>query len=106
MRARLGLLPRDEALRRVHFPDANASLEALNAFEAPAYRRLVFDEFFQLHLGLALRRARARRAERGFVYAADDRLRARLASILPFELTGGQKKVFEELWRTSSRLTR
>src|SRR5262249_25825809 len=66
-------------------------------FATPHHRRLVFDEFFQLHLGLALRRARTRRAERGFAYAADARVRERLAPILPFALTGGQTRVFEEI---------
>src|SRR5262249_51999302 len=46
MRARLGLAPRDEALRLVHFPPEGASLETLNAFATPHHRRLVFDEFF------------------------------------------------------------
>jgi ATP-dependent DNA helicase RecG len=97
MRARLGFPARDEALRLVHFPEPGASLETLNAFATPHYRRLVFDEFFQLHLGLALRRARTRRAERGFVYIAGADIRARLAPILPYTLTGGQTKVFEEI---------
>src|SRR5262245_24990093 len=93
MRARLGLVPREEALRLVHFPPEESSLEALNAFATPHYGRLVFDEFFQLHLGLALRRARTRRAKRGFVYVADAGVRARLAPIVPFTLTGGQSRV-------------
>lgn len=97
MRARLGLTSRDEALRLVHFPPEGASLEALNAFATPHHRRLVFDEFFRLHLRLALRRARTRRAVRGFTYAADARVLARLAPILPFTLTRGQTKVFEEI---------
>jgi hypothetical protein len=44
MRARLGLTSRDEALRLVHFPPDGSSLEALNSFATPHYRRLVFDE--------------------------------------------------------------
>jgi len=97
MRERLGLVARDEALRRVHFPETGASLEELNAFTTPHYRRLVFDEFFGLNLGLALRRAGARRVTRGFAYVADAKVRARLAPILPFTLTGGQTRVLDEI---------
>src|SRR5262245_44494176 len=41
MRERLGLPPRDEALRQVHFPPPGAAEPALNAFATPHHRRLV-----------------------------------------------------------------
>ncbi|HKK01771.1 MAG TPA: OB-fold nucleic acid binding domain-containing protein, partial [Desulfuromonadales bacterium] len=50
------LLPLDEAIHQSHWPDERQSLPELNAGRDPARRSLVFDEFFFLELGLALRR--------------------------------------------------
>ena len=56
LRERLHLMEASQALREVHFPSAaDADLEALNHWSSEAHRRLVFEEFFLLELGLALR---------------------------------------------------
>ena len=44
-----------EALRQVHFPDDHADLLRFNSQQTPFHERLVFEEFFLLELGLALR---------------------------------------------------
>ena len=56
MRTRLGLMQLAEALRRIHFPQDNDDLEALNGHQSEAHQRLAFDELFFLQLGMALRR--------------------------------------------------
>ena len=56
LRERLSMLPRRQALEESHFPPNDTSVALLNAFRAPAQRRLIFEEFFLFQLGHAWRR--------------------------------------------------
>jgi ATP-dependent DNA helicase RecG len=84
-----GLLPRDTALRQIHFPESDEERLA-------AQRRFVFDEFFSLQLLLALRKRQAEKA-RGTVFAETDAPIAELQSVLPYPLTAAQARVIAEL---------
>jgi ATP-dependent DNA helicase RecG len=97
LRERLGLPPRDEALREVHFPAAGADVTALNARCAPAQRRLVFEEFFAFQLGVALRRLAARAERKVFQIGVTDGVRAAARALLPFKLTAGQREAVREI---------
>ncbi len=50
--ARYNFPTRGDAIRFVHFPPADVSLELLNQFQSPAHRRLIFEEFFLYQLSL------------------------------------------------------
>ncbi|HEV2388821.1 MAG TPA: ATP-dependent DNA helicase RecG [Candidatus Acidoferrales bacterium] len=94
---RLALPPRGPALAAAHFPPPSENLEQLNAFQTPAQRRLIFEEFFLFQLGLALRRRQAQ-AEPGIAFRVrDDRIRQALKNILPFKPTSAQKRVLAEI---------
>lgn len=97
VRARQQLIDRRQALLDVHFPPAGTSVADLNAFGSPAQRRLIFEEFFLFQLGLVMRRrtADAERKPRSVVINDDIRESAR--RVLPFKLTGDQKKVIAEI---------
>ncbi len=94
---RHGLMGRMEALREVHFPPCEVSVEELDRKRTAAQRSLVFEEMFLLQRALALRRRTARQARRGISYEVSDALRARLAGLLPFELTAAQERVLREI---------
>ncbi|HDH99022.1 MAG TPA: hypothetical protein ENF70_07835 [Deltaproteobacteria bacterium] len=53
---RQDLINFSEAFRRVHFPPDGESIEALNLHRSDGHRRIIFDEFFFLELGLALKK--------------------------------------------------
>jgi ATP-dependent DNA helicase RecG len=91
VRRRRGLVPLPEALRQVHFPEDEARRER-------ARRRLVFDDFFLLELGLAIRRHREGRA-RAVALAPPGALAERFRRALPFRLTRAQERVWEEIRR-------
>jgi ATP-dependent DNA helicase RecG len=97
VRSRQQLIDRRTALLDVHFPPAGTPVEQLNVFRSPAQRRLIFEEFFLFQVGLVLRRraADAERKPRSVVVTADTRESAR--RVLPFKLTGDQKKVIGEI---------
>ena len=96
MRERLKLMDYWEAVRAVHFPPAASDVRTLNAFRSPGHWRLIFEEFFWLEVGLALKRAKARQAL-GIQFELNDRIRERIKAMLPFKPTGAQKRVLKEI---------
>ncbi len=85
------LMDARSALRNVHFPSDFATLRA-------AQRRLVFEEFFLLQVGLARRRAARSTEEKGYQFLSDTgQLRQDLNSMVPFELTGAQKRAIDDI---------
>ena len=97
LRQRLGLVSRAAAIAEAHFPSNDASVDELNAFRAPAQRRLIFEEFFLFQIGHAWRRHAAGTEVKPFVPTVDDRVRAAAAKILPFKLTPGQRQAAREI---------
>jgi ATP-dependent DNA helicase RecG len=93
---RLELPSREAALKAVHFPAAGTPLADLQAARTPAQRRLIFEEFFYLELGLELKRRRMRE-QLGVRFEADARVRAALRRVLPFKPTAAQKRALGEI---------
>jgi ATP-dependent DNA helicase RecG len=96
IRRRRNLMPLDEALRQAHWPDVAASLADLGKGRDPARRTLVYDEFFFLELGLALRR-RGVVLEEGIPFQVAHLYTKPLAQMLPFRLTDAQRRVLGEI---------
>ncbi|HEX7214949.1 MAG TPA: ATP-dependent DNA helicase RecG, partial [Methylomirabilota bacterium] len=89
LRARHRLEPLPEALRGGHFPKTDEDFVA-------ARRRLVYDEFLLLQLGLAIRRHRQGR-QPGLAMNPPGALARRLLASLPFALTSAQERVWREI---------
>jgi len=91
-----------DAIAALHLPPVDLPAEALRALNdgvSPSQRRLVFDEFFFLQLGLARRRGTARR-EAGLALPAakePERALARFFKALPFSPTGAQRRAIAEV---------
>lgn len=84
------------ALSYLHRPPPDANQEALRAGLHPAQRRLALEELVAHQL--SMRELRARSRERPSPPLADtDGLVARFLSTLPFQPTGAQTRVIEEL---------
>ncbi len=96
IRKRQNLLGLKDALARIHFPEDQDSLNALNGGSSSAHRRLIFDEFFFLELGLALRK-RGVSLEEGKSFCITEGYASKIKSILPFELTRAQEKALAEI---------
>ena len=97
VRERQQLIDRRTALHDVHFPAENASVNELNAFRSPAQRRLIFEEFFLFQCGLVLRKRRADAERKPRSVVITDEIREAARRVLPFRLTGDQKKVIAEI---------
>jgi ATP-dependent DNA helicase RecG len=96
LRRRRGLLPLPEALRQAHWPEADASLADLERGTDPARRTLVYDEFYFLELGLALKRQGVV-LEAGIPFQVTHRYTKLLAQMLPWRLTDAQRRVLGEI---------
>jgi ATP-dependent DNA helicase RecG len=90
MRRRERLLPLDQAIGKIHFPE-----------EAPDERRardrLKFDELLFLELGVAFRKHRVGAETQGIAHDLAGELSERFVSSLPFELTAAQRRAMDEI---------
>lgn len=101
--SRQQLIDRRTAIHDVHFPPEGTPIESLNAFRSPAQRRVIFEEFFLFQLGLVMRKraAEADRQPRSVVIT--DSVREAARRVLPFKLTGDQRKVIAEIVKDMER---
>jgi ATP-dependent DNA helicase RecG len=93
---RQDLIDFSEAFRRVHFPPEGESMDALNDHRSDGHRRIVFDEFFFLELGLALKK-KGMALETGVSFRTEGYLSQRLLNHLSFQLTRAQERVWAEI---------
>jgi ATP-dependent DNA helicase RecG len=99
-RRKLVSLPR--ALSTLHFPGDDTGLKALIEGKNTYHHSLIFDEFFFLELGLALRRRRTAR-QKGIAFKGQPRLFQDFMSRLPFPLTRAQKRVLAGIEKDMGR---
>jgi ATP-dependent DNA helicase RecG len=89
IRERNDLLPLEVAVRQMHFPDSVQEL-------ACAHRRLAFDEFFLLQIGV-LRQRREWRSHPGVPVPVDQAVLQEFLSGLPYQLTGAQRQALDDI---------
>ncbi len=91
-------LPRlHRALATLHSPGEDEDLEQLNSRRSPSHLRLIYGELLEMQLELALLRQREVRVRKEHGYRIDDGVRAVVRSMLPFRLTGAQRRVLKEI---------
>ena len=90
IRQRNQLIDRCTAIQEVHFPSSEGYKDA-------ARRRLAFDEFFLLELGLEIKKQRWETEEKGIAFQVEGELLDRFIEALPFQLTSAQKRVIAEI---------
>ncbi len=93
---RQDLIDFSEAFRRVHFPPDGESIEKLNLQRSDGHRRIIFDEFFFLELGLALKK-RGVALETGISFSTQGTLSQKLLNQLSFQLTRAQERALSEI---------
>jgi len=99
LRQRQQLIARPLALRQIHFPPDDASLDDYENARSPAHRRLIFEEFFWLALALSVKRGHRVKETKAQSIAIDEPIKRRIASVLPFKLTEAQREVVKEIFR-------
>ena len=84
------LVDRDAAYSGVHGPETAAEARA-------ARRRLAFDEFLRMQLGLVARKRALESQQGGIRHVVDGPLVAEFHARLPFSLTGDQRRAIDEI---------
>jgi ATP-dependent DNA helicase RecG len=92
-----GLMPLRDALRALHHPPPDASLDALEDHSHPAWQRLKFDELLAQQLSQAQAQAARALLRAPPMPARTGALRTRLQAALPFSLTAAQLRVVAEI---------
>ena len=90
LRQRANLLDLPMALSQIHFPDSEDSLER-------ARRRLAFDEFFLIQLGVLQRKQEWQDGQPANAMQANNGLVRSFVDSLPFTLTGAQERALREI---------
>jgi ATP-dependent DNA helicase RecG len=89
--SRLKLMPRQQAMRQVHFPETFALLDS-------ARQRIKFEELFYIQLKMLLLKTTRKQQSKGYVFGKVGEYFNRFyQEKLPFQLTGAQKKVIKEI---------
>ncbi|RKU30635.1 DNA helicase RecG [Candidatus Poribacteria bacterium] len=96
LRQRQNLIDRQSAINEIHFPTSEAHRKA-------AQKRLAFEEFFLLTIGMEMKKDR-KISQEGIAFQIETELQENAPSLLrnfvaslPYELTGAQKRVFAEI---------
>ncbi|MDA0267889.1 MAG: ATP-dependent DNA helicase RecG [Cyanobacteria bacterium] len=90
LKQRHGLVELPVAIAHIHFPADEETL-------AQARKRLIFDEFFYLQLGLLRRRQQHRQQTTTVVLPPTGALIDQFYDLLPFQLTTAQSRVIQEI---------
>jgi len=87
------LVPRDVAIRGVHIPKTEQQVQA-------ARFRLKFEELFFLQMELLMRKQISMQKSKGFSFTkVGNHFNSFYEKVLPFDLTGAQKRVLKEIRR-------
>ena len=96
LRQRQRLMDRQSAINEIHFPTSEAHRKA-------AQKRLAFEEFFLLSVGMEMKKDR-KISQEGIAFQVGTEIQGRQPTLLkdfiaslPYKLTGAQKRVFGEI---------
>lgn len=90
LRARLGLMSRNDALSTIHFPESIVEKEQ-------ARERLAFDELLRVQLVLVGRKKAFERDNTGLQHDMSGAMQQAFLGALPFPLTAAQRRVIDEV---------
>lgn len=90
IRRRHSLVGRARAALQIHLPDSHEELRQ-------ARRRIIFEEFYLLQLGLLLMRRRNETLRSGIAFRTDGKKAKALLKRLPFQLTKAQRRALNEI---------
>ena len=95
LRRHYSLIPLTDALRQIHAPETPERLDN-------ARKRIIFDDFFYLQLGVQRRRQEIQHLNAPLL-TVEHELLATYRTTLPFALTGAQQRTLEELRQDMAR---
>jgi ATP-dependent DNA helicase RecG len=101
----LHLLSKPKAMQQLHFPklkgtteqERETEMDLFNAGISPAHKRLIFEELFQLQVGIGMVRENRVRQVKDRKFQLSEGVRLAIKKILPFHPTQAQKQALKEI---------
>ncbi len=86
-----------DSVKWAHWPPDGADAGELSEFQTRYQKKLIFNEFFLIQSGLALRRRMIRKSAPEAALNVDAELLDKIRSLLTFKLTGAQERALSEI---------
>lgn len=98
LRHRVKLIGRAEAVREIHFPPPDVSMDDYEQSKSPAHVRMIFEDFFWVTFAIGLKRGQREKEVKAAPLRIDKTVKAHIASVMPFKLTNAQVKVIRQIF--------
>lgn len=86
-----------DAVNTIHNPQTELNVESILNRKHPAYVRFIYEELFYMQISMLLKQ-KSYRDIKGISFKVDNEYLLKVSSIMPFKLTGGQKRVLVEIF--------
>jgi ATP-dependent DNA helicase RecG len=98
LRHRADLIGRAQAVREIHFPPADASMDDYEQSKSAAHVRVIFEDFFWVTFAIGLKRGQREKEVKAAPLRIDKTVQDHIASVMPFKLTRAQRKVTAQIF--------
>ena len=99
LRHRAQLIGRAQAVREIHFPPPDVSMDDYEQSKSAAHLRMIFEDFFWVTFAIGLKRGQREKEVKAAPLRIDKGVKDHIASVLPFKLTGAQRKVTAQIFK-------
>ena len=99
LRHRARLIGRAQAVREIHFPPPDVSMDTYEQSTSPAHRRMIFEDFFWVTFAIGLKRGQREKELKAEPLRIDKSVKDHIASVMPFKLTNAQRKVTAQIFK-------
>jgi ATP-dependent DNA helicase RecG len=98
LRHRAGLIGRAQAVREIHFPPPDVSMDDYEQSKSAAHMRMIFEDFFWVTFAIGLKRGQREKEVKAAPLRIDKGVKDHIASVMPFKLTRAQRKVTAQIF--------
>ncbi|HEU4835848.1 MAG TPA: ATP-dependent DNA helicase RecG [Pyrinomonadaceae bacterium] len=95
---RADLIGRARAVREIHFPPPDVSMDDYEQSKSAAHVRMIFEDFFWVTFAIGLKRGQREKEVKAAPLRIDKSVKDHIASVMPFKLTRAQRKVTAQIF--------
>jgi ATP-dependent DNA helicase RecG len=99
LRHRAGLIGRAQAVREIHFPPPDVSMDDYEQAKSAAHLRMIFEDFFWVTFAIGFKRGQREKEVKGAPLRIDKTIKDHIASVMPFKLTNAQVNVTKQIFK-------
>jgi ATP-dependent DNA helicase RecG len=99
LRHRASLIGRAQAVREIHFPPPDVSMDDYEQSKSAAHLRMIFEDFFWVTFAIGFKRGQREKEVKGAPLRIDKTIKDHIASVMPFKLTNAQVNVTKQIFK-------